>query len=65
VVEYYAVEEVRRRPDGELEVDLLVGDPRWLQRLLLRLAPDARVVAPAELAATFTDAARAALRLYT
>jgi proteasome accessory factor C len=65
VVEYYAVEEVRRRPDGELEVDLLVGDPRWLQRLLLRLAPDARVVAPAELATTFTDAARAALRLYT
>lgn len=65
VVEYYAVEDVRRLPDGDLEVDLLVADPRWLQRLLLRLAPHAAVVAPAALATSFTDAARAALGLYT
>ena len=39
VVEYYPVEEVRPLPDGSLEVDLLVADPAWLRRLLLRLAP--------------------------
>ena len=38
---------IRRLDGDELEIDLLVADPRWLQRLLLRLAPHARVVAPA------------------
>ncbi|MFC6285257.1 helix-turn-helix transcriptional regulator [Nocardioides sp. GCM10027113] len=65
VVEYYAFDDVRRRPDGTLEADLMVADPRWLQRLLLRLAPHARVVAPAEVSDLFTTEARAALRLYT
>ncbi len=37
---------VRPLPDGWLEVDLEVADPRWLIRLLLRLAPHADVVAP-------------------
>ncbi len=64
VVEYYPVEAVRPEPDGALEVDLLVADERWLQRLLLRLAPHARVVQPPELAQTFTFAAREALGLY-
>ena len=35
-----------RWPTAALEVDLLVADERWLQRLLLRLAPYARVVSP-------------------
>lgn len=65
VVEYYPVEEVRQLADGRLEVDLLVADERWLQRLLLRLAPHARVLAPPTFAQTFTDAARDALRLYS
>jgi len=64
VVEYYPVEEVRRLDDGRLEVDLLVGDERWLTRLLLRTAPHARVVAPEEFTRSFTDAARSALGLY-
>ncbi len=64
VPEYYPVEEQRRLPDGALEVLLLVGDPRWLERLVLRLAPHARVVAPRELAQTATSAARTALRWY-
>ena len=43
VVEYYPVETGAARPDGTVEVDLLVADERWLRRLLLRLAPHARV----------------------
>ena len=64
VVEYHPVEDVRRLADGDLEVDLLVGDGRWLRRLLLRLAPHAEVVGPEEFSETFTDAARDVLRLY-
>lgn len=64
VVEYYAVEDVRTRPDGRLEIDLFVADERWLTRLLLRLAPHATVLAPAGAAAGFLDAAQAALSLY-
>jgi proteasome accessory factor C len=64
VVEYYPVEEVRTQRDGGVEVDLLVADERWLQRLLLRLAPHARVVAPPRFARTFTAAAQDTLRLY-
>ena len=65
MVEYYPVEEVRELPGGRLEVDLLVADERWLQRLLLRLAPHARVLAPPAVAQTFHDAARDALGLYS
>lgn len=64
VVEYHPVEQVRRLPDGDLEADLLVGDGRWLRRLLLRLAPHAQVVGPDEFAQPFLTAARDALGLY-
>jgi len=64
IVEYYPVEAVRPRRDGGLEVDLLVADERWLQRLLLRLAPHARVLRPAEYAETFDRSARDTLGLY-
>lgn len=64
VVEYYPVEDVRRLRDGRLEVDLLVGDERWLTRLVLRLAPHARVLGPEEFTRSSLDAARSALRLY-
>ncbi len=49
----------RGRPRGHLRV----ADPRWLERLLLRLTPHARVAGPAELATTHVEAARDALRL--
>lgn len=63
IVEYYPVEAVRA--DGDhLEVDLLVADHRWLTKLLLRLAPNASVVAPADYTADFTAAAQDALTLY-
>ena len=64
VEEYYAVEEVRPLPDGGSEVDLLVGDERWLQRLLLRLTPYAEVVSPAEYGDGAAEAIRRALALY-
>ena len=65
VIEYYPVEAVRPGHGGELEVDLLVADERWLRRLLLRLAPYARVVSPPGYADSFLAAARDALGLYT
>ena len=49
---------VRPRPDGTVEVDLLVADERWLRRLLMRLAPYARVVSPPELDADFRATAQ-------
>lgn len=64
VPEYYPVQEVRARGGGVLEVDLPVADPRWLTRLLLRLAPHATVLAPSEFTETFRAAARDALDLY-
>jgi proteasome accessory factor C len=64
VVEYYPVEAVRERKDGTLEVDLLVADERWFQRLMLRLAPHATVLAPQEYAARFSATAQEALGLY-
>ncbi|MCH1866863.1 YafY family protein [Nocardioides sp. CFH 31398] len=54
VPEYYQVDEVRPLPDGGLEVDLAVADERWLRRTLLRLAPAATVVRPAEFTQMFT-----------
>lgn len=64
VVDYYPVQAVRRRRGGRLEVDLVVANERWLQRLLLRLAPHARVLAPPAYADSFAAAAEDALRLY-
>jgi proteasome accessory factor C len=64
VEEYYAVQDVRPHPDGGSDVDLLVGDERWLQRLLLRLTPYAEVVSPAHYGGGATDQMRRALALY-
>jgi proteasome accessory factor C len=64
MTEYYPVEEIRELGQDRIEVVLLVADERWLTRLLLRLAPHARVVSPAGYADTFTAAAQRALSLY-
>jgi proteasome accessory factor C len=64
IIDYYPVEAVRQRRGGVLEVDLLIADERWLQRLLLRLAPHARVLSPPEYDQSFTDRAQATLSLY-
>jgi proteasome accessory factor C len=64
VEEYYAVEDVRPGSGGTSEVDLMVGDERWLQRLLLRLTPYAEVLAPARFGDGAAEAVRRALALY-
>jgi proteasome accessory factor C len=64
MTEYYSVEELREVGEDRTEVVMLVADERWLTRLLLRLAPHARVVSPPAYAATFTAAAQRALSLY-
>ncbi len=50
--------------DGRVEVELFVGGEAWLERLLLRLGPDARVVDPPELRSLASDAASRVLGRY-
>jgi proteasome accessory factor C len=65
VVGQYPVEEVDERPDGSLRVTLAIAARPWLERLLLRLGPDARVVeAPPALAGAGAAAARRVLERY-
>jgi proteasome accessory factor C len=49
---------------GRVELELFVGGDAWLERLLLRLGPDARVVDPAEYQSLAADAASRVLRRY-
>lgn len=63
-VEYYPVEDVRPLSDGRLEVDLMVADEAWFVRMMLRLTPHARIVAPAEFSERFRDVVQATLDLY-
>jgi len=65
VAEYYPVSGATELGDGSLEVQLEVADRRWLQRLMLRLAPDAELVEPQEFTHSLTAAAQEALRLYS
>lgn len=44
VIEHVPTTAVRRDDDGRLTVELDVADRTWLERLLLRVGPDARVV---------------------
>ncbi|KAJ1684280.1 hypothetical protein LUZ63_020573 [Rhynchospora breviuscula] len=64
VAEYYPVVSRTELEDGGLEVDLRAGDPRWLVRLVLRLAPYAEVVGPVAVSEAVTAQARAALAAY-
>jgi proteasome accessory factor C len=47
-----------------VEVELFVGGEAWLERLLLRLGPDARVVEPPEFRSLASDAAARVLGRY-
>lgn len=64
VVESYPTEEAEERPDGSWRVVLAVSERAWLERMLLRLGPKARVVAPPELRAVGAEAARRLLTRY-
>jgi proteasome accessory factor C len=64
VTEQYPVEAVSQRPDGRLEVDLLVTDLRWLNRLVLSLVPYAEVLAPDEAREAVSGTVSATRALY-
>ncbi len=65
VTGYYPVDAVEELGDGRLAATLRVGDPRWLVRLALRLAPAMQVVDPPELREAVTISARSTLDLYS
>lgn len=48
VAEQYPMESVTEREDGTLDVMLAISERAWLERLLLRLGPDARVLEGAD-----------------
>jgi proteasome accessory factor C len=58
------VRSVSEQRGGRLRVELAVGGPAWLARLLLRAGPGSRVVAPRALAGEVAEAARAVLARY-
>jgi proteasome accessory factor C len=64
VAEAYPTEAVTERADGSLEIVLAVSERAWLERLLLRLGPDARAVAPAPFSSLAADAAQRILGRY-
>jgi len=65
VADQYPVEEVQTTADGGLRVVLAVVAVPWLERLLVRLGPDARVVdAPPDLTHAGPHAAERILRRY-
>jgi proteasome accessory factor C len=64
VADYYPVVATEELGEGRLEVTLRVGDPRWLVRLALRVAPALTIVSPAPLQQEVIDTAASALRLY-
>lgn len=64
VADYYPCEEVIETADGGLRVSLRTPDADWLRRLALQLGPDARVLAPVELADAVRASATAALAAY-
>ncbi|MDN5570243.1 MAG: WYL domain-containing protein [Propionibacteriaceae bacterium] len=64
ITEYHPTRSIRRLARGVWRVELLVADPGWLRRLLLRLGPAVVRVDPPEAAASAVDAAREALAAY-
>jgi predicted DNA-binding transcriptional regulator YafY len=62
VLEAYPHEKVQERRGGKVRVTLRVSERGWLERLLLRLGPDAKVVAGEQ--DVGREAARRLLRRY-
>jgi proteasome accessory factor C len=66
VLEYYPTESVDPEPDGGFTVELAIGSVAWLERLLLRLGPDAVVLDASEgLDAIGAASARRLLAIYS
>jgi predicted DNA-binding transcriptional regulator YafY len=64
IVDYYPVDSVEELAGGRLLVRLRTADTRWLQRLVLRLSGQARVLEPADLGTSVTEIAQEALAGY-
>lgn len=64
VADTYPAESVTTRSDGTLEVELAISEPAWLERLLVRLGPEARVLRPESARAAGAAAARRVLARY-
>ncbi|MBA3652764.1 MAG: WYL domain-containing protein [Actinobacteria bacterium] len=65
VAETYPVEGVRELKNGRLRVQLAISGPAFLERLLLRVGPTAKVVEPKEMAEIAQQAARKVLARYS
>ncbi|WP_205629058.1 helix-turn-helix transcriptional regulator [Jiangella muralis] len=64
VADYYPYESAEELPGDALRLRLRSRDRAWVRRLALRLGSTGRVVAPADLSAEVTGAARGALAAY-
>ena len=64
VVERYPVDDVVERRGGAVDATFPVASERWLERLLVRLGPDAEVRKPAEWRTLGRDVARRVLARY-
>jgi proteasome accessory factor C len=64
VAEAYPTEALTERPDGSLEIVLAVSEAAWLERLLVRLGAEARVIEPEAFCSMAADAAQRVLRQY-
>lgn len=64
VVEVYETSDVENLADGRMRVRLRVNGTRWLERLVLRIGPEATVEAPTEMAGVGAAAAGRLLGLY-
>lgn len=64
VIDTYPVEVTEPMPDGRWKVTLAVSEQAWLERLLLRLGPQAELIEPASLAEMRSHAAERILARY-
>jgi len=64
VAETYPVESVEEMKNGRLRVRMAVSGDAWLARLLLRVGPTAKVIAPKEMRTASNDAAAKVLSRY-
>ena len=64
IAEYYETTDVIELEDGGLELGLPAGRLEWLERLLLRLGPDAEVLEPDELKDRVRDLAERTRKRY-